>query len=120
MFCGGTFINSVSNYISGLHVIGKGSWKKQEVGNFQVGKLEVRKFPLRLESTNRSWKVFNAVLSNQKFSNFGSSFPTSFFPISFRTSKLLVFSNPFPTTSRKYTRFKILNMCHKNNLSSHR
>ena len=29
-----------------------------------------------LEITDRSWKVFNAVLSYQKFTNFDSNFPT--------------------------------------------
>ena len=66
----------------------KNSWKKREVGKF-----EVRKFPFKFESTIRSWKVSNAVLSKQKYSNFGSNFPTSIFPISFRTLQLLVFSN---------------------------
>ena len=81
-----------------------------------------QKVSVKLESTNRSWKVLNAVLSNQKFSNSGSNFSTSFFPISFRSFQLLVFSNyPFQLhVSRKYTRFKTLNTCHKNNHSSHR
>ena len=36
-----------------IHVVGKGSWKKREVGKFEVGKFEVRKLPFKLESTNR-------------------------------------------------------------------
>ena len=37
----------------------------------------------QFESTDRSWKVFNTVLSNQEFFNFGSNFRTPFFPISY-------------------------------------
>ena len=67
-------------------LVGKGSWKRR-----QVGKFEVRKFPFKLESTNRSLKVLNAVLSNEKFSNCGSNVSTSIFPISLRTFQLLFF-----------------------------
>ena len=81
-----------------IHVVRKGSWQKWEVGNFSVWKFEVRKFPFKLESTNRSWKVFNAVSRNKNFSNFGSNFPTLFCPISFRTFQLFVFQLPFPAT----------------------
>ena len=56
------------------------SWKEQ-LQNRKVGKFEVGKFSFKLESNNRSWKVLNAVLSNQNFSNFIlsnfiSNFPT--------------------------------------------
>jgi hypothetical protein len=40
----------------------KGQLEKRENGNFKVGKSEVRDFPLKLESINRSWKVFNALI----------------------------------------------------------
>ena len=76
-----------SNSFSGIHVVGRGSWKKRKVGKF-----EVRKFPCKLESTIRSWKVSNAVLSNEKYFNFDSNFPTCFFPTSIRTFQLLVFT----------------------------
>ena len=86
-----------------IHVVRKGSWQKWEVGNFSVWKFEVRKFPFKLESNNRSWKVFNAVLSNQKLSNFGPNFPTSFFPISCRTYQLKTFALLlFPTALSNY------------------
>ena len=31
-------------------IVGQGSWKKLEIGKFQVGKSEVRKFLFKLES----------------------------------------------------------------------
>ena len=75
----------------GIYEVGKGTRKKRVVGNFKI-----RKFPFKLESTNRSWKVFNAVLSNQNF-------PTSFFPISFRTFQLKNFQLlVFPTALTNY------------------
>ena len=40
----------------------KGQLEQRENGNFKVGKSEVRDFSLKLESINRSWKVFNAVI----------------------------------------------------------
>ena len=61
-----------------IHVAGKGSWKKREIGNLKLENLNS-------EIVHLSWKIFNAVFSNKKFSNFGSNFLTSFFPISFRT-----------------------------------
>ena len=60
------------------------SWKGQLEKN---EKLE----SFKLESTNRSRKVFNAVLSHQKFSNFCSNLPTSFFLISSQTFELEIF-----------------------------
>ena len=33
-----------TNPTSGIHVVGKGSWKEREVGKFKVGKSEVGKF----------------------------------------------------------------------------
>ena len=51
-----------STTLSGIHLFGKGSWKKPEVGKF--------------EGIHLSQKIFNAVLSNKKFSNFDSNFPT--------------------------------------------
>jgi len=71
-------------HVYGIYLVGKGSWKKTEVERFEVGKFEVGKFPI---------KVGKFSMQNQKFSNFGSNFPTKFFPISFRTLELLVFSN---------------------------
>ena len=38
----------------GIRVVGKGSWKKREVGKFQVGKSEGGKFLFKLERTKRS------------------------------------------------------------------
>ena len=75
------------------NVGGKSSWKKREVRKVLIGISEVGKFPIKSGTAERSWKVFNVVLSNQKLSNFGSKFPTSFFPIQFRTFQLLVFPN---------------------------
>ena len=93
-----------------IHVVGKGSRKKTEIGKF-----DIRKFPFKLESTNRRWRVLNAVLSYQKFSNF----PTSFFTISFSTVQLPVFSNctysekclayNYPTENFPITRYFQLN-----------
>ena len=65
------------------NVVGKSSWKKREVRKVLIGISEVGKFPIKSA----------ILLSNQKLSNFGSKFPTSFFPIQFRTFQLLVFPN---------------------------
>ena len=42
-------------------VVEKESWKKREIGKFQVGKSEVRKFLFKLERAWRSWKVSSEV-----------------------------------------------------------
>ena len=39
----------------GIHVVGKGSWKK--VGNFKVRKFEMKLERMKLENSDRSWKV---------------------------------------------------------------
>ena len=80
----------------GMHLVGKDSWKKRELGKF-----EVRKFIFKFKSTNWSWKVSDAVLSNQKFfnfifSNFISNFPTSHF-----------FELPFPTSCIPFSTLKL-------------
>ena len=73
--------------------IRKGQLARPEVGKFWLGKFEIIKSPFKLESSDRSWRVFNAVLSNQKFptsartfqlnfSNFISNIPTQNFPTS--------------------------------------
>ena len=80
------FIRKVSLSCAILFIGDTFSWKK-------VGKIEVRKFPF---NADRSWKVINAVLGHEKLSNFGSNFPTSFFPMSFRTSNFPI-SRFFPT-----------------------
>ena len=76
----------------------KGQLEKNSSWKFWVRKSKVRNFSFKLESADRSWKVFNAVLSKKNFINLGSHFPTSFFLISFlnfelKNFKLLVFSN---------------------------
>ena len=38
----------------GIHVVGMGSWKKREVGKFEIN-LE----RMKLESSRRSWKIFD-------------------------------------------------------------
>ena len=42
---------------NGIRVIGKSSWKKREVGKFQVGKSKMKLERLKLESSWRDWKV---------------------------------------------------------------
>jgi len=66
----------------GIHVVGNGSWKKREVGKF-----EVRKFPFKLESTNRSWKV------SMQYQNF---------PTSARTFQLYSFQFYFELFNLKF------------------
>ena len=74
-----------------IQLVGKGSSKK---------KREVGKIQFKLESTDRSWKVFNAVLNSQKFSNFFlSNFISNFWTYEFRTSRF------FPTTLSNYMYF---------------
>ena len=60
------------------------SWKGPLKKKREVGQFELRKFPFKLESTNRSWKVFQLRLKN--------------FISSARTFQLLVFPTPFLTT----------------------
>ena len=48
-------------YMQLERVVGKRSLKKQEVGNFLI-KSDVRKLPFKMGRTDRSWKVFNAIL----------------------------------------------------------
>jgi len=84
----------------------KGSSKKQEIRTFWVGKSELRKFPYKLKSIDRSWKYFNAVLSNQKFPNFGLNFSTSFFTIRFRTFHFKSFQLSFFTTPLSNSRIR--------------
>ena len=65
------------------NVVGTSCCKKREVGKFEVRKKHLSwKVPIEVG------KLSMPYLSNQKFSNFRSNFPTSFFPISFRTFKL--------------------------------
>ena len=59
----------------------KGQLEKTRSWKFLVRKSKVRNFPFKLESTDRSWKVFHAVLNKKNFINLGSHFPTSFFLI---------------------------------------
>ena len=61
--------------------------KHEKLDTFKLDSL-IRKFSFELVSTDKSWIVGMQYESNQKFSNFGSNFPTSFFPISFRTFEL--------------------------------
>ena len=61
-------------------------WVKKAYREFEKSK--VRKSPFKLERTDRSSKAFNAVFNNQIFFNFGSNFPTLFFPILLRTFQL--------------------------------
>ena len=70
----------------GLHVVGMCSLKKQEVGKFQIGKYYGGKFSLKLEKTERSWKVSSAT-----FSNLIESFSCHHFPTSARTFQLYSF-----------------------------
>ena len=65
----------------GITVIGKGSW------NFQLGKNEELK-SLKLEITEKSWKV-----AAESCADVGKNLPTSSFPISFRNFQLLDLSN---------------------------
>jgi len=65
----------------GITVIGKGSW------NFQLGKNEELK-SLKLEKTEKSWKV-----AAESCADVGKNLPTSSFPISFRNFQLLDLSN---------------------------
>ena len=70
----------------------------------KVANSEVIEFLFKLERTDRSLKVFHPVFRHQKFSNFTSNFPTSFFSISFRTFQFLGFYNFsfFPTALSNY------------------
>ena len=70
---------------NGTHVVWKDSWKNEKMESFKLDNLKLENFHL-------SWRVFNAVSRNQKLSNFGSNFPTSFFfSISFKTFQLKCF-----------------------------
>ena len=64
----GILILELNSY-SGIHVVGKSSWKKRE-----VGKPGVRKFPLKLESSDRTFQLpsfqFHFELSCLEVSNF--------------------------------------------------
>ena len=57
---------------------------------------KVLSWKVRSQKVDRSWRVFIAVFNNQIFLNFGSNFPTSFFPINLKVSnfsfkKILLF-----------------------------
>jgi len=43
---------SIFDPLKGIHVVGKGSFKKRGVGKVLIGKFEVRKLPFKLESFN--------------------------------------------------------------------
>ena len=58
-----------------IHVVENVSWKKPEVGNFQVEKYEVGIFLFELETVVDF--TFYDCLFHQLFSNFDKSFPTS-------------------------------------------
>ena len=58
-------VNSLSWY-----VVGKGSWKKREVGNFSFGKFEMKLERMKLEIFLITW------ILHWKFSNFARYFPT--------------------------------------------
>ena len=82
----------------GIYEVGKGTRKKRVVGNFKI-----RKFPFKLESTNRSWKVFNAVLSNQNFPTSARIFQLHSFLFHFELFNLKIsnfsfFQQLLPTT----------------------
>ena len=82
--------------LRGKHLAWRGGWKNGKLESFQFENMKLESFHLKLESTDTSLKISNAVLSNPKISNFGSNFLTSFFK--FRTFQLknfilLIFSN---------------------------
>ena len=81
-----------------IHIFGKGSWKKWDVGNF-----EVRKFRFKLESINRSWKVSNAILSTIKN-----------FPSSARIFQLHSFQFNFELSNLKDSKFSFFPSCLSN------
>ena len=66
--------------IGWIHVVGKGSWKKREVGKFEM-KLE----RIKLESSSRSWQIFDHLILHWKISNF-------------KLSNFSFFQLPFPST----------------------
>ena len=84
------------NWLFGIHAIGNGSWKKRQVGNFQV-RNEVRMFEPKLEIfwyLNTALKTFQlqSVLSNLNGNFLTSDFSTQNSPTSH------FFQLPFPTT----------------------
>ena len=66
-----------------IQEVGKGSWKKGEVGKFEIGKYDMKFKKMNLESLRQSWKVrakvgkFGLKLkSTAILSNFGRNFTT--------------------------------------------
>ena len=86
------------NWLFGIHAIGNGSWKKRQVGNFQV-RNEVREFEPKLENFC-SLKTFQlrSVLSNLNGNFLIPDFPTQNSP-----------SSIFPTALSKYLNHDYLN-----------
>ena len=87
-----SFINFESTHLKlqppwGLDLVGKGSSKKREVGNFSVGKSEMKS-----ENSNQSWIVFHTYIQHITYfiENFGRNFSISEFPTkNFPTSGFL-------------------------------
>ena len=47
---------SIFDPLKGIHVVGKGSWKKRGIGKVEIRKFEVRKLPFKLASFQCSIK----------------------------------------------------------------
>ena len=59
-----------TNNVKRILVVGNGSWKKRKIEDFYVGKFEMKFERMKLESSSRSWKIFNNLILNLKLFNF--------------------------------------------------
>ena len=90
------------------------SWKNSGVGNMYVEKSEVGTFTIKLERTDRSSKCSTSVLSDQKLSNFGSNFLTSYFPTS-QLFQLHARRKAYFCIKIYHVHFEIGHFCYRNN-----